>query len=185
MTGDVFDWLTLDANEEVVWSGTPHVLGYVWVFVAGALLAPFGVGLAIIAWAYLRLTNTAYVISTESVYRKTGVLSRTVTEIGHEKIQDTSYSQTVVGRYVGFGTVEISTAGGSGVEMRLAYVPEPLDVQSRLDDIAVTPSSTRLDEGELSDRVRLDGETLAELVEEMRATREAMESIERRLNDES
>lgn len=185
MTDAEFDWLTLDAGEEVIWSGTPHLLGHVWVFVAGALLVPlFGVGLAMIAWAYLRLTNTAYVISTESVYKKTGVLSRTVTEIGHEKIQDTSYSQTVVGRYVGFGTVEISTAGGSGVEMRLAYVPAPLDVQSRLDEIAVTPSATRRDEQAQSDGVRLDGETLAELVDEMRATREAMESIERRLDDE-
>lgn len=185
MTGPAFEWLTLDETEEVVWSGTPHLLGYVWVFVTGLLLVPlFGAGLAVMAWGYLRATNTAYVVSTESVYKKTGVLSRTVTEIGHEKIQDTSYSQSVVGRYVGFGTVEISSAGGSGVEMRLAYVPDPLDVQSRLDEIAGTPARTRRDERAQAEAVRLDGETAAELVAELRATREAMESIARRLDDE-
>lgn len=184
MSATEFDWLALDATEDVVWSGTPHLLGYVWVFVTGVLLVPlFGVGLAVIAWGYLRATNTAYVVSTESVYKKTGVLSRTVTEIGHEKIQDTSYSQSVVGRSVGFGTVEISTAGGSGVEMRLAYVKDPLDVQARLDEIAVTPAGTRRDERAGPEAVRLDRETATELVEELRTTREVMESIARRLDD--
>lgn len=185
MSAEPFDWLALDATEDVVWSGSPHLLGYFWVLVAGVLLVPaFGVGLAVIAWGYLRVTNTVYVISTESVYKKTGVLSRTVTEIGHEKIQDTSYSQSVVGRYVGFGTVEISTAGGSGVEMRLAYVPDPLDVQSRLDEIAVTPSSAGRDDRSRQGGGQLDDETLATLLEEIRATREAMESIERTLDGE-
>lgn len=185
MSAEPFDWLVLDTDEDVVWSGTPHLLGYFWVFVLGILFVPaFGVGLVVIAGAYLRLTNTAYVISTESVYKKTGVLSRTVTDIGHEKIQDTSYSQSVVGRYFGFGTVEISTAGGSGVEMRLAYVPDPLAVQSRLDEIAVTPSPGGRDDRDRRGGVRLDDATLAELVEEIRATRAAMESIERRLDDE-
>lgn len=185
MTHNEFEWLALEEDEEIIWSGVPTLLGHFWTFVAGALTIPvLGIGLVVIAMAYLRLKYTAYVITTDSVYKKTGVLSRTVTDIGHEKIQDTSYSQSAVGRYFGFGTVEIRTAGGSGVEMRLGHVPDPIEVQSRLDEIAVSPDS---DEGRGRagrDGVRVDGATLADLVEEIRATRKALESIDRRLDDE-
>lgn len=186
MTTPEYDWLTLESDEELVWSGEPSLLGYLWVFVIGVALIPlFGLGFVIIASAYLQLTNTAYVITTDSVFKKTGVLSRKITDIGHENIQDTGYTQSILGRYYGFGTVEISTAGGSGVEMSLDYVTEPLAVQSTLDKVA----TRRTAEEEDSDRsgreaVRIDAAALDELVTEMRATREALESIERQLTDE-
>ena len=178
-----YEWLELDSDEEIVWSGEPELLGYAWLFVVGILTIPlFGIGLLVIASAYLDLKNTAYVITTDSVFKKTGVLSRKVVDIGHENIQDTGYTQRIVGRYFGFGTVQISTAGGSGVEMSLAHVPEPLAVQSQLDTMA-SRNSTDETHGDREERtaVRLDGDTVAELVEEMRATRKALESIDRRL----
>ena len=181
-----YDWLTLEDDEELVWSGEPSLLGYAWAFVVGFALIPlFGLGLVIIASTYLSLKNTAYVITTDSVFKKTGVLSRTVTDIGHENIQDTGYRQGVLGRYAGFGTVQISTAGGSGVEMTLDHVPDPLSVQSRLDSAATRwePTDDRTDRGGRKP-VTIDDAALEELLEELRATREAMESIERRLSEE-
>lgn len=193
MSAAEFDWLTLDGDEEVVWSARPRLVGYVWVFVAGALLIPVvGLGLAVIAWAYLTANNTAYVITSERVYKKTGILSRNVTDIGHAKIQDTGYRQGVVGKRLGFGTVEISTAGGSDVELRFSYVPDPLGVQSTLDDVARTAPGEREPQreddgvtGERSRALEVDDETVQELVAELRGTREAMESIERRLEEQS
>jgi len=181
-----YEWLELDSDEEIVWFGEPELLGYAWLFAVGILMIPlFGTGLLVIAAAYLDLKNTAYVITTESVFKKTGVLSRKVVDIGHENIQDTGYKQSVVGRHYGFGTVQISTAGGSGVEMSLTHVPDPLAVQSQLDRMSTRKSTdeNRAAQDEQAS-VHLDGETLAELIEEMRATREAIESIDRRLNKE-
>ena len=186
MSAAAYDWLRLEDGEELVWTGEPALLGYTGVFALGIVLIPlFGVGLLVIAAAYLQLKNTAYVITTDSVFKKTGVLSRTVTDIGHENIQDTGYRQSVFGRYFDFGTVQISTAGGSGVEMSLDHVADPIAVQSQLDAMATTRQVDD-DGAEPAGRgsVRIDEATLEELVAEMRATRAAMESIERRLRDD-
>ncbi len=185
MTATEYDWLSLESDEDVIWSGQPELLGYVWVFVTGIALIPlFGAGLVIIASTYFYAKNTAYVITTDSVFKKTGIFSRKITDIGHENIQDTGYNQGVVGRHYGFGTVQISTAGGSGVEMSLSYVPDPLAVQSHLDRAATkNPSPDESTDGDGSELIRIDAAALEELIEEMRATREALESIEERLDD--
>lgn len=186
MSATEYDWLSLESDEDVIWSGQPELLGYAWVFITGIVLIPlFGAGLVIIASTYFYAKNTAYVITTDSVFKKTGIFSRKITDIGHENIQDTGYNQSVVGRQYGFGTVQISTAGGSGVEMSLSYVPEPLDVQSHLDRVATRrPSADDTTERTGREAVRIDGEALEELIEEMRATREALEAIERRLEEQ-
>lgn len=186
MSAQQYDWLTLEGDEEIVWSGEPELLGYAWAFLLGIVLIPFfGIGLVIIVSTYLTLKNTAYVITTDSVFKKTGILSRKITDIGHENIQDTGYRQGVAGRYFGFGTVQISTAGGSGVEMSLENVGDPLAVQSQLDRAAKTgrAKGDRTEQAQ-SETVRIDGETVEELIEEMRATRTALESIDRQLRDE-
>ena len=184
-----FDWLTLDAEEELIWSARPRLLGHAWSFAIGLLLAPVGIGLLIIAGTYLTARNTAFVITSDRVYKKTGVLSRNVTDIGHGKIQDTGYRQGFVGTQLGFGTVEISTAGGSDVELRFSAVPDPLDVQSILDEVARTaPGDADRSDGQPAEAHSaasgLDGAALSELVDELRGTREALESIERRLNED-
>lgn len=186
MSAPDYDWLVLEPDEEILWAGEPNLLGYAWVFLVGIVLIPLaGAGVVIVVSAYLHLKHTAYVITTDSVFEKTGVLSRTVTDIGHENIQDTGYRQGVFGRYFGFGTVQISTAGGSGVEMSLSYVSDPLAVQSQLDRVATRrPSADDHTDRDGTEPVLIDGATLEELLAEMRATREALESIEARLDDE-
>ena len=179
-----FAWLDLEPGEEIIWEGKPELLGYAWSFVLGILLIPlFGLGLVIIALTYLHQQHTDFVITTESVTKKTGILSRTVTDIGHENIQDTAYKQGIVARYYGFGTVQISTAGGSGVEMALEHVNDPLAVQGELDRMAAKRATADTTDSHTSAAIRIDEQTLETLTAEMEATRKALEGIESRLND--
>lgn len=187
-----YDWLTLDQNEEIVWSSEPKLLGYAsTVIISIPFIFMFGIGLLMIAWAFLDAKNTEYVITTDNIYKKTGGISRKIIDISHKNIQDTGYKQGWFGRRYGFGTVEISTAGGGGVEMSLAHVPNPLEVQSQLDSVATTWSSQDSSMGKSKhedehgrEQVQIDGATLEELIKEMRATREALESIEQRMKNE-
>lgn len=182
LTAADFDWLGLDGDEAIVWADRPRLVGYAWTLVAGVLLAPLGVGLLLIAWTILTARNTAYVVTTDRVYKKTGVLSRNVTDIGHGKIQDTGYRQGFVGTQLGFGTVEISTAGGSDVELRFTAVSNPLAVQSTLDEVARTAPGGRATDGQRSaDADSGPAAPFDELAAELRGTREALESIERSL----
>jgi len=123
------DWLTLDEDEEIVWSGKPHESSLIPALVVGLPLSLVLIGLFIIAGSYLQRENTQYVVTTDGLYKKTGVLSRDVQRIDFGKVQNTSYSQGFFGSRFGYGNVDISTAGGSGIEMQFRSVPEPREVQ--------------------------------------------------------
>ncbi|MDY7080831.1 MAG: PH domain-containing protein [Halobacteria archaeon] len=114
-----FDWVTFDDDEEVVWADNPHRESMIPAIAIGILLIPLlGLGLVIIGASYVHLKNTVFVITNKRVYKKQGTLSRNVSKIGYDKIQNTSFSQGFLGKYFNYGSVELSTAGGQGVEMR-------------------------------------------------------------------
>lgn len=128
------DWLSLDTNEQVIWNGQPRIQSIIPAVLIGIPTAILGIGLIIIAGAYLSVKNTKYVVSNEGLYVKKGVLSRSVQKIGFNKVQNISFSQGITGNYFGYGNVEISTAGGSGVEMRFRSIKEPKKVQEKINN---------------------------------------------------
>jgi len=87
------------------------------------------IGIPIVAASYLQYTNTNYVVTNRGLYSKRGVLSRDVQQIGFDKVQNSSYSQSALGSYFGYGSVDISTAGGSGIELQFRSIPAPAAVQ--------------------------------------------------------
>lgn len=123
------EWLSLDDGEDVLWASTPHKSSLVPALVVGIPLSFVLIGIPIVVSAYLTYTNTNYVVTTRGLYRKRGILSRDVKQIGFEKVQNISYTQTAVGSQLGYGTVEISTAGSSGVELRFRNIPTPAEIQ--------------------------------------------------------
>jgi uncharacterized membrane protein YdbT with pleckstrin-like domain len=171
VAGHGYDWLTLDSDEEILWTGEPATESLYGAYIVGVpMILALGVGLLIIAGAHLARSNTDYVLTTKSVYKKTGVMSRSVAEIEHKKIQNTSFAIDAVGRFLGYGNVEISTAGGSGVEMRLRAVTDPQDVQQRLSKrVTEVQGSATGSDGPSKEEV------LEAILTELRTIREAVE----------
>ncbi|WP_435102143.1 PH domain-containing protein [Halarchaeum sp. P4] len=167
------DWLTLDADESVVWAGKPHKSSLIPALVVGIPLAIVLVGLLVIAGAYFHRENTQYVVTTEALYKKTGVLSRDVQRIDFGKVQNTSYSQGFFGSQFGYGTVDVSTAGGSGVEMQFQSVPDPRSVQERINERVKAARGERTREGEES-----PADVLEDIRDELRAIRQTLEARE-------
>jgi uncharacterized membrane protein YdbT with pleckstrin-like domain len=135
------DWLTLDDGEEVLWSGNPklqRIIGF---------------------------TFTDYVVTDQALYRKSGILSRNVKKIGYDKIQNTSFSQGLLGKTFGYGNVEISTAGSSGVEMRFTTVEDPKTVQELV--------NRRIESGKKDEKS--EREIMLEILDEVRGIRENIE----------
>jgi len=161
-----FGWLSLDDGEELVWHGKPHRSSLVPALVVGVPLSLVLVGLFIIAGAYLHRENTEYVVTTEALYRKSGVVSRNVQRVDFGKVQNTTYSQGFFGTQFGYGNVEISTAGGSGVELSFDSVPDPKGVQERIN------SRVKRNDGGASEG---KAAVLDEILTELRAIRETME----------
>lgn len=152
------DWLDLGPDEEVLWAGHPSVVPYLGAFVLGAALVVAGavgmallgeyaivgvagiaLGLAVIGSAYYRRISTGYVITTAEVYHKEGLIARDVTQIRYERIQNTSFSQSVLERALSYGDVVITSAGTGEVEIVLRNVPDPAELKrllsEQLDDV--------------------------------------------------
>lgn len=167
MTENNFDWLTLSSNENIVWQGQPRIKSIIPAVVIGIPTAVFGVGLLIIAGAYLSVKNTEYIVSNKGLYVKKGILSRSVQKIGFDKVQNISFSQGILGNHFGYGNIEISTAGGSGVEMRFRSIRDPKQVQEKINDLMKeTQSSTESVEG------RSQKEVLEDILSEVKELNE-------------
>jgi len=148
------DWLRLDEGETVVWTGRPRTrrilrtVGAVAVPVAVIVVAVavllrtdlvtiperplFAVvGLAFlyallrVGWAYVRVRNTDYVLTDRNLYKKTGVLSETVTRVGVDRIQSTRLSKDLTGTLFDYGSIAVSTAGSSGAQLRITDLNDP------------------------------------------------------------
>jgi uncharacterized membrane protein YdbT with pleckstrin-like domain len=151
---DAAGWLHLSEGEEILWTDRPSLypavpallvglalaVAGVWLARTGALapvlplpepvvrgvaLAPVPVGLVVAGWLYLHRWGIRYVLTTEEVYEKTGVLSRNVSQVRLERIQNTAFEQRTVERLLGYGDVRVYTAGSGGTDLVLTDVPDP------------------------------------------------------------
>ena len=164
-----FDWLNLSSGEEVVWKGNPRMKSIIPAVIIGIpMIAAFGLGILIIAGAYLSVKNTDYVVTSDNLYVKKGVLSRSVQKIGFDKVQNISFSQGVLGNQFDYGNIEISTAGGQGVEMRFRSIENPKQVQERINDLMKKEQSDTV-EGEKSQK-----EVMKEILSEVKEINEKL-----------
>lgn len=147
--------LLLD-NEELVFDLKPHWIAIVPGILAGLLSIVAGwavihyafngdwdtkqsvvlaaVGLAILAFTVVptfRWAFTRFVLTTDRIITRRGVVAKHSKEIPLERINDISFSQSVFERMVGAGDLLIESAGERGQE-RISDVRKPEAVQRRI-----------------------------------------------------
>lgn len=117
-------------------------IGAAWIFLSSwaqiALLLITAVGVGIIAvlsfWPWLKWRTTNYVFTNERVIMRSGVFSRSGRDIPLGRINDVSFSHTLVERMLGCGTLTIESAGERG-QVVLDDIPGVEKVQSQLYEI--------------------------------------------------
>lgn len=82
-------------------------------------------GLLVAGWVVIQWRSVSYLLTSEEVYRKQGVVSRRVQNLRLDQIQNTSFTQTVLGRLASHGDIHIETAGSHGAEITFEDVPDP------------------------------------------------------------
>lgn len=190
---EVSEWLSLEPGEEVVWVGEPTKLRMVGTLVTGVVLIPFLIGILILLFSplsYLGIKHTDYVVTNRSLYVKQGILSTNIESVDLDRIQNTEFTQSFWGTQLGFGTIEISTAGSSGADISFDDVEDARDVREEISRVqrefggASGRDGTGGGNGDrASDRRPASADQLDELVAELRATREALERVEARMGD--
>jgi len=92
------------------------------LWVAAAVLVVFAAALGVGALRRRRLT---YTITTERLTIQIGLLSRERHECRLERVQNVSFTQSLLERMLGVGTVDFDTAAGAGFEFRFDGVEDP------------------------------------------------------------
>ena len=146
--------MNLSDGEEVVLDLHPHwgrLFVPVLVLLVACLLAGFGVALIpkgggqqierwiliavaaiVVIWLtilpYLRWLTTKYVLTTDRLVIRNGILARHGRDIPLNRINDVSFSETVLERMLRSGTLVVESAGDNG-QISLTDVPKVEHVQ--------------------------------------------------------
>ncbi|GAB6861608.1 PH domain-containing protein [Haloplanus litoreus] len=179
------EWLTLDPDEEVVWIGQPAFETLYGTIATGLVLTVVLIGFLVllgVPFAYYRIENTEYVVTTKSLYVKTGIFSTNIETVDLDRIQNTEFNRSFWGKQFDYGSISISTAGSSGAEISFDGIPDAPSVRDRITELQRRHAGRGGDETADGD-LPASADQLAELIEEVRATREAFERIEHRLAD--
>ena len=91
------------------------------VFAALFIVCP----LVLMVIAYLRWHDDEFIVTNYRVIHVSGILSKTVIDSSLEKVNDVVLTQSLIGRLLGFGTIEIMTSSDIGVN-RLNRIARPL-----------------------------------------------------------
>jgi uncharacterized membrane protein YdbT with pleckstrin-like domain len=146
----------LTPDEEIVHQFRPHwkvllpALGWALLFavVVGIAFAalqerretwmPWTVlGIAVVLWLVLSIRSilnwvfTNYVLTTERIIVRKGMIARSGTEIPLENINNVLFSQRVLERLLGYGDVIVESAGSMGQSV-LDNIPDPEAFQSEV-----------------------------------------------------
>ena len=89
-------------EETEIFSIRPSMRGYAVVIIFGVVTLPFmGLGAILIIMAWLKTKSAAYRMTTQRLFTRDGILSRSVNEMELYRVKDVSYSQGFIQRMLG------------------------------------------------------------------------------------
>jgi uncharacterized membrane protein YdbT with pleckstrin-like domain len=144
--------MDLHPGEELVFEGHPswrsvlrfYVIGVILIGAAvaiGALASGTGVAigagavalLLVLLVGFVKRSATRYVITTERLRIRRGLLSKTTQETRIERVQNVNTQQSLFERLLQVGTVDFDTAGTDDSEFRFVGVANPEEVVRAVD----------------------------------------------------
>ena len=154
--------MDLHPGEEVVFEGHPSwrallsfYIGGVVACVAVAVVIGLisGVGLAILVGAallallilfgFVKRMSTTYLVSTQRLYIRRGVLSKRIQQTRIDRVQNVNTDQSLRDRLLRVGTVDFDTAGTDDSEFEFVGIASPASVVAAVDraqrEAAVAP----------------------------------------------
>jgi uncharacterized membrane protein YdbT with pleckstrin-like domain len=142
----------LHPGEEVIFDGHPSwrallafyiygTLAAIAVGVIVALAADVGLGVLIglvvfagvIVIGFVRRMATSYIVSTQRLYIRRGILSKHVQQTRIDRVQNVNTNQTFLMRILRVGTVDFDTAGTDDSDFTFVGISSPHNVVAAVD----------------------------------------------------
>lgn len=111
---------TLLVVRPLMFRGEP--VGFV---VCVALIFAFGLGLLLLLIWWLQCRFTVYRVTNLRVVEQIGILSRRTNEVRHVDVRNVKVNQGIFQRLFGTGSVGVSSAGQSDIELTMRHIRDP------------------------------------------------------------
>ena len=98
------------------------------------LILGYGLGLLILAIWWLQCWGTSLTVTEDRVSLRKGILGKYTNDVLISDIRNVLVGQNVFQRIFGVGTVGISTAAQSGLEIEVAGLPSPQKIKAIIDE---------------------------------------------------
>jgi uncharacterized membrane protein YdbT with pleckstrin-like domain len=108
--------VVVEVLKDTAWDSAPR--GYAWGITVILLL------LVIITGSIKKL-ETLYMVTSERIYIRTGILSRHDHSTTHARVQNVNSTQGILDRMLGTGDVDFDTAGSDDFDFRFYAVRHP------------------------------------------------------------
>ena len=119
-------------GEREVLQFRPVMRGYGGRFLLGLLLSPVVIGLFILAGLWVRKYSNRYRLTTERFFLQRGLLSRQTDEIELFRVKDVSFSQTLLQRLFGCGTIRLLSTDDTTPEVVIEAVARPEQLKDEI-----------------------------------------------------
>jgi len=114
----------LVAGEQLIYQARLSMWSQPALVLVGIVLLPvFGVGLLLLAWAWLICRTTELAITNRRIVSKSGIIRRTTIELRLDKIESITVDQGIIGRILNFGSITISGTGGDKTPIERIAAP--------------------------------------------------------------
>ncbi len=97
------------------------------------LIAAAGAGLVILAIWWLKTKAAMLTVTNKRTIQRTGLISKKTTEVVHRDVRNIQIDQSVFQRLFGVGSIGISSAGQSGIEIEFTGVRDPDGIKALID----------------------------------------------------
>jgi len=123
------------------------------------ILIPIGLGVAL--FEYLKHITTFYVLTTNKLTRKRGIIRRDTIDVRYDNIEHARTMQSISERMFGYGDIEVATAGTSVAELRLNNVTDPKKADEIIDtgkDLGRIPMNDEEEEALINHKKKMPSE---------------------------
>lgn len=108
----------------------PFVLGGALVKTGWAAVLMAGLcGPAPLLWMWLQVRSKELIVTRSRVRKRSGIVSNRTTELAHRNIRNVQIDQGPIHRLMGCGTLRLSSAGQSGIELTMRDLENPEGVR--------------------------------------------------------
>lgn len=144
--------MDLHPGEQIVFEGHPswraalafYIYGLVGAAVIGALvgvivdsttgaLVWLVLFAAVVLVGFFRLVSTTYIVSTQRLYIRRGLLAKRVQQTRIDRVQNVNTSQTFLQRLLRVGTVDFDTAGTDDSDFVFRGIADPSAIVEAVD----------------------------------------------------